>query len=612
MVKMLLSLCVWLHPVVAWELVFEDAFDHNLRHWVVEQKKGTVTIERGWLEINDGGGATVWYREKLQGPVRIEYDVVMVDEGGEHDRVSDLNCFWMATDPRNPEDLFKEGHGRNGVFKQYHGLKLYYVGFGGNQNQTIRFRRYTGTGERPLKPEHDLPGGNQPNQKVRIRLEADGTRIRYFHGDRLIFDVEDPNPYREGWFGFRTVRNRMRIDNVQIWTREEAEHPLPWKRHVLDRGLAGADGVRMGDVDGDGDQDLVVGWEEAGTVRLYRNPGMSREALTLSWPWIEFKGFHGVEDAQISDVDGDGHPDLVVSQERGGERVTLCWSPGKTASIWDAAAWTRMDLPTTKGRQWMFSQTADVNGDGIMDLIIGGKNRNATVSLFSGTKTPRIPSSWSETAMTTVGWTMSLEVEDMDGDGDPDVVLSDRHPGGDGQGLRWLENAGRDHSPWVSHMIGGKGEEVVLIGMADLHGTQQRDIILPVLDRKQPQDAWHILKRRDAHGLSWKMETHRFPSEAGDAKAMRAADIRGDQTLELIGSFGMAHSPLKGVMGFSWEQGAWVPFDISGPEGEKFDLVQVLDVDGDGDLDVVTTEEDADKNGPGLGLVVFENPEVTE
>jgi hypothetical protein len=43
--------------------------------------------------------------------------------------------------------------------------------------------------------------------------------------------------------------------------------------------------------------------------------------------------------------------------------------------------------------------------------------------------------------------------------------------------------------------------------------------------------------------------------------------------------------------------------DIGGPEGEKFDRIEMLDLDGDGDLDLLTCEE-RDQ----LGVVWYENP----
>lgn len=55
-----------------------------------------------------------------------------------------MNCFWGADDPRHPDDFFARSAWRNGEFKNYNTLDLYYVGYGGNDNGTTRFREYHG------------------------------------------------------------------------------------------------------------------------------------------------------------------------------------------------------------------------------------------------------------------------------------------------------------------------------------------------------------------------------------------------------------------------------------------------------------------------------------
>jgi len=80
-----------------------DDFGGDLRQWAVEQMPGgTVTVRNGTLVIEDAAGCTVWFREKLTAPIEINYEVTAVSAGGPHDRVSDVNCFWMANDPRPP------------------------------------------------------------------------------------------------------------------------------------------------------------------------------------------------------------------------------------------------------------------------------------------------------------------------------------------------------------------------------------------------------------------------------------------------------------------------------------------------------------------------------
>jgi len=197
------------------------AFETELSDWVVEQQPGgRVTVEDGALLIEDEKGCTVWYRHKLEAPLRIRYTAT-VSSGG---RVSDLNCFWMASDLDHLQDLFAEGHGREGAFAQYDDLQLYYVGYGGNHNSTTRFRRYKGRGEKPLLPEFDLTEEEHllvGDHRYQIELVADGQKAQYFRDGELVFEYVDPEPLKEGWFGFRTVWSKIRIENLEILERTE-------------------------------------------------------------------------------------------------------------------------------------------------------------------------------------------------------------------------------------------------------------------------------------------------------------------------------------------------------------------------------------------------------
>lgn len=205
--------------------VASDDFTRGLDKWVVEQLPGgSVIAKDGVLTIEDAKGCTVWYREKLTAPVAISYEVTMSPDA----RVSDMNCFWMATDPRKPKDLFYEGHGRTGKFATYDALQLYYVGYGGNNNTTTRFRRYLGTGEKPLLTEHDLSDAEhllKPGHTYKITLVAqrDG-EVRFNCDGKTIFSYKDPKPLTEGWFGLRTVQSKMLVKNFRVTAPDVQEH----------------------------------------------------------------------------------------------------------------------------------------------------------------------------------------------------------------------------------------------------------------------------------------------------------------------------------------------------------------------------------------------------
>ena len=121
-------------------LLYANDFAQPLAGFVAEYARapGNVIDSRdGRLNIDVGTGATVWLDRPLRGDVALSYTRRVVMAGGPNDRVSDLNQFWMARDPRNA-NLFTRG----GTFEDYDNLELYYVGIGGNTNTTTRMRRY--------------------------------------------------------------------------------------------------------------------------------------------------------------------------------------------------------------------------------------------------------------------------------------------------------------------------------------------------------------------------------------------------------------------------------------------------------------------------------------
>lgn len=199
--------------------LYVDDFQHGLVQWKAEEEQpGKITAANGVLDIDVPAGLTLWFKPEIHGLVMISYDATVISHGGRNDRVSDLNCFWMATDPLDTSNIF--ANPRSGKFSDYNRLRTYYVGLGGRGNTTTRFRRYIGNAKiRPLLPQNDLSSPNAmiiPNQAQTIHLIADGQRIEYYRDKERLFQYMDPQPYTHGWFALRTVRNHMQIRNFRI------------------------------------------------------------------------------------------------------------------------------------------------------------------------------------------------------------------------------------------------------------------------------------------------------------------------------------------------------------------------------------------------------------
>lgn len=192
------------------------------RDWVVEAQDPTTTVRYeadGTIDIDSPRGVSLWHRRELRGPVRISFEAMAVSANGPNDQVSDLNAFWMATDPKAPGGSVFAAR-RTGKFEDYDTLTTYYVGIGGNRNTTTRMRRYTGVpGDRPLLPEHDRAGAAdmlQAGRWTRITLIADGGRIAVERDGQPLFEMRDPAPYRRGWFAIRTTQSHLKIRDLRI------------------------------------------------------------------------------------------------------------------------------------------------------------------------------------------------------------------------------------------------------------------------------------------------------------------------------------------------------------------------------------------------------------
>lgn len=382
----------------------------------------------------------------------------------------------------------------------------------------------------------------------------------------------------------------------------DIEAQAPWKRHIIDRSSRGADGIRLGDINGDRLFDLATGWEQGGLVRVCVNPGPDRAAVP--WPAVTIGAAKDVEDAVFVDLDADGAMEVVSCSEGKTRHVWVHWPPQERARLLDATAWQTEVLPASASTMmWMFALPLQVDGNDGVDLVAGGKGDGASIGWFQSPRNPRLLADWKWHSLRPVGWLMSLAASDMDGDGDTDIVFSDRK--GRRSGAYWLENPGRGAErtqPWAEHTIGGEGTEAMFLEVVDLDRDGLQDVVLAV----RPKELrW--LRRLDRTGRAWESHSIPLPEKSGTAKAVAAADLTGDCQLELIFSCENAQSPAQGLMWLSScdspRSGKWQAHELSGPDGVKYDLISVLDLDHDGDLDVISTEE-----AHNLGVIWYENP----
>jgi hypothetical protein len=376
--------------------------------------------------------------------------------------------------------------------------------------------------------------------------------------------------------------------------------PAQWKRHTIDASSRGADGVRLADVNGDGLPDITTAWEEGGTIRVYLNPGPARARET--WPAVTVGSVRSPEDAVFADLDQDGAMDVVSCCEGSCRTIYVHWAPSQLQRYLEPEAWKTEPIPATAGRQmWMFALPMQIDGRSGVDLVVGSKGDGATIGWLQSPSQPRQLSDWAWHPLYEAGWIMSLRAREMNADGLLDILASDRK--GPGRGVLWLENPGVPETgqtaPWREHRIGAGDREVMFLTTADLYPELAETVVCAVKGRGVT-----VYYRR---GDAWQTHEIPLPADCGSGKGVAVCDVDGDGRQDVIFSCEHATGGKSGLRWLSYDRSpldpVWRDHEISGPEGVKFDRIELRDLDGDGDQDVITCEE-----RDNLGVIWYENP----
>jgi FG-GAP-like repeat/IPT/TIG domain/Secretion system C-terminal sorting domain/FG-GAP repeat len=178
-------------------------------------------------------------------------------------------------------------------------------------------------------------------------------------------------------------------------------------------------GAALGDVNGDGKPDVVIGNYDSSRITVYINEGTPG---TLSFSKKEFASGLNPISIGIIDFDLDGKPDIAAVNNNGYTVSVL-----KNISNPDSLIFApKVDYAVGT---WPRSLTiSDFNGDGKPDLAVVNHDDN-TFSVLKNTSSAGTISFASKIDFATGGSPFYINAADLDGDGKPDIIATNSTSG---------------------------------------------------------------------------------------------------------------------------------------------------------------------------------------
>jgi hypothetical protein len=336
------------------------------------------------------------------------------------------------------------------------------------------------------------------------------------------------------------------------------------------------------DLDGDGRPELGVVNFYANTLAIYRGTETGAVAGAFA-PRVDFTTGMNPYSLHFADMDGDGRLDAVVSHW-GEDQMSVFRNTSEPGQISFAA---RLSFSTGNGAHHdLNAAVGDLDGDGRLDMVVPSYDGGGVV-ILRNTSAPGLLSFAPRVDIPTMAGAHGVGIQDLDGDGKPDVVVNHHIPTSPAVVL--LRNVSEPgiFNAGSLQAVGRLNANGNYVTFADFDADGRADIVTC---------SWynHSVTLFQNLGTPGPLGSNSFGApvtlpSAGSTKRIAAADLDGDGRVDLAfpTELGDSLGIYRNVGGTNNLDASWFAPRLDLPSGWNGDGISIGDIDLDGLPDIV-------------------------